>query len=92
MISTSANNNSSDHTNNKLVVIQDEAHSGLIQHLLYEIMRVKELIVIYDSFPNDKEATGSSILKELVTEAHNSLVNYDIILMRKYYDLLLNCD
>ncbi len=68
------------------------AQTDLIQQLLYEIIRVKELIKYYDSIPNGGGQLGSSILTELVTEAYNSLVNYDIVLMRKYYDLLLNCD
>ncbi|WP_214070413.1 hypothetical protein [Mucilaginibacter sp. dw_454] len=67
-------------------------HTDLVQQLLYEIIRVKELIAYYDSIPNGGGQLGSSILTELVTEAYTSLVNYDIILMRKYYDLLLNCD
>jgi hypothetical protein len=66
--------------------------ADLIQQLLYEIIRVKELITYYDSIPNGAGQLGSSILNELVTEAYNSLVNYDTILMKKYYDLLLHCD
>ncbi|TFF33759.1 hypothetical protein [Mucilaginibacter psychrotolerans] len=66
--------------------------TDLIQQLLYEIIRVKELITYYDSIPNGAGQLGSSILTELVTEAYNSLVNYDTILMKKYYELLLNCD
>ncbi|RFZ91047.1 hypothetical protein D0C36_19075 [Mucilaginibacter conchicola] len=66
--------------------------TDLIQKLLYEIIRVKELIAYYDSIPNGAGQLGSSILNELVTEAYNSLVNYDTVLMKKYYDLLLNCD
>lgn len=66
--------------------------TDLIQQLLYEIIRVKELITYYDSIPNGAGQLGSSILNELVSEAYNSLVNYDTILMKKYYDLLLNCD
>lgn len=66
--------------------------TDLIQSLLYEIIRVKEIIKYYDSIPNGGGQLGASILTELVTEAYNSLVNYDTVLMRKYYDLLLNCD
>ncbi|MDB5286863.1 MAG: hypothetical protein JWR05_1812 [Mucilaginibacter sp.] len=72
--------------------IQGGGEAHLIQKLLYEIIRVKELITYYDSIPNGAGQLGSSILNELVTEAYNSLVNYDTILMKKYYDLLLNCD
>jgi hypothetical protein len=67
-------------------------HADLVQLLLYEIIRVKELIAYYDSIPNGGGQLGASILTELVTEAYNSLVNYDVVLMKKYYDLLLNCD
>lgn len=66
--------------------------TDLIRKLLYEIMRVKELIKYYDSIPNGGGKLGSSILSELVSEAYSSLVNYDTVLMRKYYDLLQNCD
>jgi hypothetical protein len=72
--------------------MQDGGQAHLIQKLLYEIIRVKELITYYDSIPNGAGQLGSSILNELVTEAYNSLVNYDTILMKKYYELLLNCD
>jgi len=68
------------------------AEADLIQLLLYEIIRVKELITYYNSIPNGGGQLGASILNELVTEAYNSLVNYDVILMKKYYDLLQNCD
>ena len=66
--------------------------ADLIQLLLYEIIRVKDLIAYYDSIPNGGGQLGSSILNELVAEAYNSLVNYDVVLMRKYYDLLQHCD
>ncbi|MDB5090542.1 MAG: hypothetical protein JWR09_4536 [Mucilaginibacter sp.] len=72
--------------------IQSGSQADLVQLLLYEIIRVKELITYYDSIPNGGGQLGSSILNELVSEAYNSLVNYDTVLMQKYYDLLLNCD
>lgn len=66
--------------------------TDLIQDLLYEIIRVKDLITYYNEIPNGAGALGASILEELVTEAYKSLVDYDTVLMKKYYDLLLNCD
>ena len=81
-----------DFLNNNSSGIQGNSQTDLIQQLLYEIIRVKELIKYYDSIPNGGGQLGSSILNELVAEAYNSLVNYDVILMKKYYDLLLNCD
>ena len=72
--------------------IQGNSQTDLIQQLLYEIIRVKEIIKYYDSIPNGGGQLGSSILNELVSEAYQSLVNYDVVLMKKYYDLLLNCD
>lgn len=72
--------------------LEGNPHTDLIRKLLYEIMRVKELIKYYDSIPNGGGRLGSSILTELVSEAYTSLVNYDPVLMRKYYDLLQNCD
>ncbi|GAA4309680.1 hypothetical protein GCM10023149_04100 [Mucilaginibacter gynuensis] len=72
--------------------LQSGSHTDLVQLLLYEIIRVKDLIKYYDSIPNGAGQLGSSILNELVSEAYNSLVNYDTVLMKKYYDLLLNCD
>lgn len=68
------------------------SESDLVQMLLYEIIRVKELVAYYNSIPNGGGQLGASILSELVTEAYNSLVNYDVVLMKKYYDLLVNCD
>ncbi|MDB5110107.1 MAG: hypothetical protein JWR67_1221 [Mucilaginibacter sp.] len=68
------------------------SEADLIQLLLYEIIRVKELIAYYESIPNGGGQLGASILNELVAEAYNSLVNYDVVLMKKYYDLLQNCD
>jgi hypothetical protein len=68
------------------------AQTDLVQGLLFEINRVRALIDYYNSIPNGAGNVGSSILHELVAEAYNSLVNYDIELMRKYYDLLQNCD
>jgi hypothetical protein len=67
-------------------------HADLVQRLLREIVRVKELIIYYESIPNGAGQLGVSILNELVSEAYNSLVNYDTALMQKYYDLLQNCD
>ena len=72
--------------------VQSGPQTDLVQQLLYQIIRVKELIKYYDTIPNGAGQLGSSILNELVTEAYNSLVNYDVVLMQKYYDLLLNCD
>jgi hypothetical protein len=69
-----------------------KSQADLIQLLLYEIVRVKELITYYNSIPNGGGQLGASILNELVSEAYNSLVNYDLVLMQKYYDLLQNCD
>jgi hypothetical protein len=89
---TFTTNDPLDFLDNNTGGIQSGPQTDLIQHLLYEIIRVKELIKYYDSIPNGGGQLGSSILNELVAEAYNSLVNYDIILMKKYYDLLLNCD
>ena len=66
--------------------------TDIVQSLLYEIVRVKDLIRYYESIPNGGGRLGASILNELVSEAYNSLVNYDIVLINKYYDLLQNCD
>jgi len=66
--------------------------ADLLQALLYEIIRVKELITYYESIPNGGGQLGASILTELVNEAYNSLVSYDMTLMKKYYELLQNCD
>jgi len=66
--------------------------TDLIQDLLYEIIRVKELIKYYEDIPNGAGKLGASILTELIAEAHKSLVDYDPRLIKKYYDLLQNCD
>jgi hypothetical protein len=88
---TSTTNDPLDFLNNS-GGIQGNSQTDLIQQLLYEIIRVKELIKYYNSIPNGGGQLGSSILNELVSEAYSSLVNYDTVLMKKYYDLLLNCD
>ncbi|HEY4327820.1 MAG TPA: hypothetical protein VGN20_27810 [Mucilaginibacter sp.] len=72
--------------------LQNNPQTDLIQSLLYEIIRVKDLIKYYESIPNSGGQLGASILNEVVAEAYNSLVNYDVELMNKYYDLLQNCD
>jgi hypothetical protein len=59
---------------------------------MYRKLRVKDLIAYYESIPNGGGQLGASILTELVNEAYSSLVNYDVVLMKKYYDLLQNCD
>ena len=92
MTSTTNTNDPLDFLNNNSSGIESGSKTDLIQHLLYEIIRVKELIKYYDSIPNGGGQLGSSILNELVAEAYSSLVNYDVILIKKYYDLLLNCD
>lgn len=66
--------------------------ADLVQALLYEIIRVKELITYYESIANGGGQLGASILTELVNEAYNSLVSYDMALMKKYFELLQNCD
>src|ERR1700712_2160280 len=78
--------------NNTRPELQNNPYTDLVQLLLYEIIRVKELVKYYDSIPNRAGQLGSSILTELVLEAYQSLVNYDTDLMKKYYDLLLICD
>ena len=67
-------------------------HTNLIQSLLYEIIRVRGIVKNYESKPEKEARAGASILNELVSEAYSSLVNYDIMLMEKYYVLLQNCD
>ena len=64
----------------------------LTKLLLYEIMRVKQLMQQSESIPNNSSHIAIPILNELVSEAYNSLVDYDVVLMKKYYDLLQNCD
>ena len=78
--------------NSELSGLQNTPQADLIQSLLYEIIRVKDLVKYYESIPNGRGQLGASILQELVSEAYISLVNYDIKLMNKYYDLLKNCD
>jgi hypothetical protein len=89
---TSTTEDPLDFLDNNASSIQNSAQTDLIQQLLYEIIRVKELIKYYESIPNGGGQLGASILNELVSEAYGSLVNYDTILMKKYYELLLNCD
>lgn len=93
MTSTATNTNDSlEFLNNSPGTIQTGPETELVHNLLREIVRVKELITHYDSVENGNGKLGSVILNELVLEAYNSLVNYDVFLIHKYYDLLLNCD
>ena len=77
--------------NGETAGLQNNPDADLLQSLLYEIMRVKELVKNYDSVPENGHI-AVSILNELISEAYDSLVKYDLILMKKYYDLLQNCD
>jgi hypothetical protein len=92
MISTANSNGPLNFLHNNAGEIQSGSDKELVHNLLLEIVRVKELIQRYDSADDGSGKLGSAILNELVLEAYNSLVNYDVLLMRKYYDLLLNCD
>ena len=74
----------------KASVLQNQ--DDLTKLLLYEIVRVKQLIQQSESIPNNSSHIAIPILSELVSEAYNSLVDYDVVLMKKYYDLLQNCD
>ena len=74
----------------KATVVQN--NEDLTKLLLYEIVRVKQLIQQSEVISNNSAHIAIPILNELVFEAYNSLVNYDIVLMKKYYDLLQNCD
>ena len=89
---TAAANDPLSFLNNESAGLQNNSQTDLIQLLLYEIIRVKDLIKYYESIPNGRGRLGASILNELVAEAYDSLVNYDTVLMNKYYDLLQNCD
>lgn len=80
-----------DFLNDKPALSQN-IQTDIVQSLLYEIVRVKELVKYYEEIPNGAGQLGASILTELVSEAYNSLINYDTELMTKYYDLLKHCD
>lgn len=77
--------------NGKTTVLQN-TEEDLTKLLLYEIMRVKQLIQQSEAIVNNSSHVAIPILNELVSEAYNSLVDYDVVLMKKYYDLLQNCD
>jgi len=77
--------------NGARVIVQND-EEDLTKSLLHEIVRVKQLIQQSEAIPNNNSHIAIPILSELVSEAYNSLVNYDVVLMKKYYDLLQNCD
>jgi hypothetical protein len=77
--------------NGGIAVVQNN-EEDLTKLLLYEIIRVKQLIQQSETIPNNSSHIAIPILSELVSEAYNSLVDYDLVLMKKYYDLLQNCD
>lgn len=87
----SVNVNSLNLLNGGSVIVQNN-EEDLTKLLLYEIMRVKQLIQQTESISNNSAHIAIPILNELVSEAYNSLVDYDLVLMKKYYDLLQNCD
>jgi hypothetical protein len=91
-MTSTTNDDPLDFLSNSIQGTTTGSQTDLIQLLLYEIIRVKDLIKYYENIPNGAGQLGASILNELVSEAYQSLVNYDIVLMRKYYDLLQNCD
>ena len=72
--------------------LQNDPQANLIQSLIDEILRVKSLIKRSQVALNDVGEPEPNILTELLTEAYHALINYDTVLMQKYYDLLLNCD
>lgn len=72
--------------------LQISLQNDLVLSLLYQISRVKELIKYQDSIPNSMGKLNGSVLNELVSEAYDSLINYDVLLMKKYFDLLQDCD
>jgi len=77
---------------NEEAIILPNGEDDLTKSLLYEIVRVKQLIQKSQAIANNSSHIAIPILSELVSEAYNSLVNYDVVLMKKYYDLLQNCD
>lgn len=87
----SANVDSLNLLNGNAAIVQSN-EDDLTKLLLYEIIRVKQLIQQTESISNNSSHIAIPILNELVSEAYNSLVNYDVVLMKKYYDLLQNCD
>ena len=89
---TTANDDPFDFLNNNPPGRGSGRSDDVVQALLSEIVRVRELIKYYDAIPDGAGKLGSAILGELVEEAYTSLVNYDVVLMQKYLDLLLNCD
>lgn len=91
-MTSTTNDDPLDFLSNSIQGTTNGSQTDLIQLLLYEIIRVKDLIKYYENIPNGAGQLGASILNELVSEAYQSLVNYDTELMRKYYDLLQNCD
>jgi hypothetical protein len=91
-MTSATNDDPLDFLSNSIPGTATRSQADLIQLLLYEIIRVKDLIKYYEEIPNGAGQLGASILNELVSEAYRSLVNYDTELMRKYYDLLQNCD
>jgi len=79
--------------NGKTTVLQqNEIGEDLSKLLLNELARVKQLVKQTELIPNSNSHIAISILNELVSEAYNSLIDYDVVLMKKYYELLQDCD
>jgi hypothetical protein len=84
--------NNPGYLSNQFAQAKPEASPELIENLLCEINRVKVLVNQYSQQPSHGDYKGIGLFNELIAEAYQSLINYDVPLMKKYYDLLQTCD
>lgn len=65
---------------------------NLIQVLLDEIIRVTELIAVYESLPKNAGMLGSMIMSRKIDTAKSNIATGDVIDMIRSYKELKNCE
>lgn len=62
----------------------------LIEGLLQEQQRVRELVKIYDNIPQG--AYGAAMLREALNRAEQAVANEDVVAILKSYKELKDCE
>lgn len=65
---------------------------NLMDGLIQEMNRVRELITQYDRLPNGVGVFGSTTMKQFIKEAEESMVTGNIVQMVLAYDNLKSCE
>lgn len=65
---------------------------NLMQGLLEQRDRVKDLLKTYEQLPNNAGAFGAIILRDYLSKADNAITTGDVIEMIKCYENLKNAE